>query len=88
MEHMYVEETTVEHLELSFNKRLDTFNVQAYGLFTTNIKNEKLPCTLSNKAKKRQLHRDAAQNHIFMKPLAYYNCDLRMIAVHISYGCS
>ena len=85
---MYVEGTTVEHLELSFHKRSDALNVQAYGLFTTNFKNAKLPRMLSNKAKKRQLHRDAAQNHISMKPLAYYNYDLQMIAVHISYGCS
>ena len=63
---------TFEHRELSFHKRWDAFNDQAYGIFATNLKNAKLPHALSNKAKKRQLHSHIAYNHISVKSLVYY----------------
>ena len=42
----------VEHYELSFHKRSNAFNPQAYGIFATNLKNANLLCVLLNKAKK------------------------------------
>ena len=67
-----IERTTVEHRELSFYKCWDAFNVQAYGIFATNLNNAKLQRALSNKTKKRQLHRHVAYNHISVKSLVYY----------------
>ena len=67
-----IEATTVEHHELSFHKRSDAFNAQAYGIFATNLKNTKLPLTLLKNSKKRQLRHHFAHNHISVKSLVYY----------------